>query len=61
MKATCDWCNGKLSVTVKQVVEHMRSGDGKEEYLTGQSTPRQLKLKEEELQAVPSPGSADWS
>jgi len=59
--AICEWCGTNLSITPDQIREHMKSDEGAEEVATGTATPRQLKLKEEELREMPTPGTADWS
>lgn len=60
VEATCDWCGGALSVTPDQIRAHMKSDEGRDEVETRSATPRQLKLSEEELQEMPSPGTANW-
>jgi len=61
LDAKCDWCGRTISLTPQEIREHMKSQEGYREVMTGTATPRQLKLKEEELQEMPSPGTADWS
>lgn len=61
VEATCDWCGRRLSVTPEQIREHMKTDEGKNEVETRSASPRQLKLQEEDLLEVPSPGTADWS
>jgi len=58
--ATCDWCGNKLKLTPDQIRQHMRSDEGSVEVATRSATPRQLKLREEELQQLPEPGTASW-
>lgn len=60
IEAKCEWCGAKHLVTPDQIREHMKSDEGAEEVATQTATPRQLKLKEEELEEMPTPGTADW-
>merc|ERR1712130_818715 len=58
IEATCDWCGRKLSVTPEQILEHMKTDEGRSVIETRSASPRQLKLQEEEvLLEVPSPGT----
>jgi len=59
--AKCDWCGRTITVTPDQIREYMKTEEGNMEVVQRQATPRQLKLMEEELQEIPSPGTADWT
>merc|ERR1712185_338734 len=61
VEARCEWCGKDLLVTPEEVRAHMKSEEGKEQVEMKAASPRQLKLQEEELQAMPEPGTADWS
>jgi len=61
VEAQCDWCGSPLSLTPEEVLDHLSSDKGQQEMATRSYTPRQLKLKEEELKAMPATGKADWS
>eukprot|EP00931_Biecheleriopsis_adriatica_P102037 TRINITY_DN77068_c0_g1_i1.p1 TRINITY_DN77068_c0_g1~~TRINITY_DN77068_c0_g1_i1.p1 ORF type:complete len:404 (-),score=92.49 TRINITY_DN77068_c0_g1_i1:13-1224(-) len=61
VEARCDWCSKMLYLTPDEVREHMLSEDGKEQVETRSASPRQMKLKEDELKEMPSAGQADWS
>lgn len=61
IQAQCDWCGNPLTLTPEEVQQHLTSDEGQQEIATSSYTPRQLKLKEEELKAMPATGNADWS
>lgn len=61
VEAQCDWCGSPLTLTPEEVFHHLSSDKGQQEMATRSYTPRQLKLKEEELKAMPATGKADWS
>lgn len=61
IEAQCDWCGSPLSLTPEEVRDHVSSDEGQQEIATRSYTPRQLKLKEEELKAMPATRKADWS
>lgn len=61
VEAQCDWCGSPLTLTPEEVLDHLSSDKGQQEMATCSYTPRQLKLKEEELKAMPATGKADWS
>lgn len=60
VQATCEWCNSRMTVTVDQIREHMKTDDGEKEVETRSASPRQMKLMEEEIQTMPEPGTAKW-
>jgi len=66
VEATCDWCGRDLTVSPDQIRAHMKSEVGEWEVFARESSPRGLRIAEEELsedrrEEMPEQGMADWS
>lgn len=59
--AKCEWCGTTHSLTPEEIMQHLQSQEGKEQLQTQSASPRQIKLKEDQLKAMPKEGQADWS
>lgn len=60
VSAKCDWCGRSLSLTPEQIREHLLTDEGRNEVETRSSSPRGLKIDEEQMQQAPEPGTASW-
>eukprot|EP00930_Biecheleria_cincta_P047375 TRINITY_DN32827_c0_g1_i1.p1 TRINITY_DN32827_c0_g1~~TRINITY_DN32827_c0_g1_i1.p1 ORF type:complete len:421 (-),score=71.44 TRINITY_DN32827_c0_g1_i1:468-1700(-) len=61
VEAKCEWCGTTRSLTPGEIEEHLQSDEGQQQMETRSASPRQMKLKEDELKPAPEKGEADWS
>jgi len=61
VEAKCEWCGITLKLTAEEVMQHLKSEEGRQQVETQSASPRQIKLKEDQLKATPEVGQADWS